>query len=133
MQHRFVEYIPEEISEEILYVSMQYGTVVHKCCCGCGQEVVTPITPTDWKLLYDGESITLSPSIGNWSFKCRSHYFIKKSEIVWCGSWSNEQVVAEKSRDSLNKEQYFEKQTNNSKLNAIWAKIKCILGGVKWL
>jgi hypothetical protein len=88
MQHKFVEYIPDEISSGIFYVSMQYGTVVHKCCCGCGTEVVTPITPTDWQLIFNGESITLNPSIGNWSLKCQSHYFIRKNEIVWCGPWN---------------------------------------------
>ena len=46
MQHKFVEFIPDEISEGIIYVSMRFGTVVHSCF-GCGQEVVTPITSTD--------------------------------------------------------------------------------------
>src|SRR5712692_8520000 len=27
--------------------SMAYATVAHKCCCGYGKEVVTPLTPTD--------------------------------------------------------------------------------------
>jgi hypothetical protein len=82
MQHKFVEYIPDEISSGILYVSMQYVTVVQKCCCGCGTEVVTPITPTDWQLTFNGESIPLNPSIGNWSVKCQSHDFIRKNKIV---------------------------------------------------
>ena len=47
---KIVTAIPENLSEGVLYVSMEYGTVVHKCCCGCGREVVTPITPTDWKI-----------------------------------------------------------------------------------
>jgi hypothetical protein len=128
MRHKFVEYIPEELSEGILYVSMQFGMVVHKCCCGCGQEVVTPITPTDWKLMFDGESITLSPSIGNWNFKCRSHYFIRKNEIEWCDSLNNKQVLSAKSQDTLNKKQYFEKQTNGNIFSDLWIKIKCLLG-----
>ena len=103
MRHEFVEYIPEELSEGIIYVSMQFGMVVHKCCCGCGQEVVTPITPTDWKLMFDGESITLSPSIGNWNFKCRSHYFIRKNEIEWCDSLNKKQVLSIKYSTSKNK------------------------------
>jgi hypothetical protein len=77
MQHKFVEFVPEDIQPNTLYVSVEYGTAVHKCCCGCGEEVVTPLTPTDWKLKFDGESVSLAPSIGNWSFKCRSHYFIR--------------------------------------------------------
>ena len=77
----FVKSIPNELEEETLYVSMEYATVAHKCFCGCGREVVTPLSSTDWKLTYDGESISLSPSIGNWRFECRSHYWIEKSTI----------------------------------------------------
>lgn len=108
MRHEFVEYIPEEVSEGTLYVSMQFGTAVHKCYRGCGQEVVTPITPTDWQLLFNGESITLNPSIGNWSFKFQSHYFIRNNEIKWCGAWSKQQVTAGKSQDLSRKEEHFE-------------------------
>jgi hypothetical protein len=69
----FVASIPDRLAEHTLYVSMEYATVAHQCCCGCGLEVVTPLSPTDWKLTYDGVSVSLHPSIGNWSFPCRSH------------------------------------------------------------
>ncbi|WP_212750977.1 DUF6527 family protein [Pseudoalteromonas ruthenica] len=84
MQHKFVEFVPESVQPNTLYVSLEYGTAVHKCCCGCGEEVVTPLSPSDWKLIFDGESVSLMPSIGNWSFNCRSHYFIKNSNVAWC-------------------------------------------------
>ena len=29
---------------------------------------------------------TLDPSIGNWSFACRSHYFMRKGRVVWAGN-----------------------------------------------
>jgi len=61
-----------------------FGTVVHKCCCGCGNEVVTPLSQTDWQLSFDGESISLYPSIGNRNFKCKSHYWIKNNNVIWC-------------------------------------------------
>ena len=79
--YKFVEYIPEEIQEKIIYISIEYKTVVHKCICGCGNRVVTPISPTDWQLTFDGKTVTLDPSIGNWNFKCQSHYFIIKNKI----------------------------------------------------
>jgi len=120
MQHKFVDYIPEGVSEGVLYVSMEFGTAVHKCCCGCGQEVVTPITPTDWQLTFNGESITLSPSIGNWSFKCQSHYFIRKNEVVWCSSWSKQQVAKGKARDVERKEEYFKQPEKDS----LWVRFK---------
>ena len=79
MQHKFVDPIPDEISPDTLFISLEYGTCVHLCGCGCKNEVVTPLSPSDWKLTYDGETISLHPSIGNWSFDCRSHYFVKNN------------------------------------------------------
>lgn len=107
LQHRFVEYIPEQLDERTLYVSVQFGTVVHRCCCGCGAEVVTPLTPTDWKLTFDGETISLHPSIGNWSYPCRSHYWIRNNRVSWAGQWSQSQIDRGRNRDRLNKAEQF--------------------------
>ena len=107
LAHQFVKAIPNELEERTLYVSMDYATVVHKCCCGCGREVVTPLSPTDWKLTYDGESISLSPSIGNWSFECRSHYWIDKSTLRWASQWSKEQIAAGRAHDRGAKERHY--------------------------
>ena len=126
MQHKFVGYIPEDISDGILYVSMEFGTAVHKCCCGCGQEVVTPITPTDWQLAFNGEAVTLHPSIGNWSFKCQSHYFIRNNEIKWCGSWTKQQVSAGKSEDLSRKKEHFKQQDKGNVFKALYLKVRSI-------
>ena len=80
LAHKFVKIVPEELDEHTIYVSTDYTTVVHLCCCGCGREVVTPLSPTDWTLIYDGVSVSLSPSIGNWSFECQSHYWIDREQ-----------------------------------------------------
>jgi len=65
LTHEFVEFIPDVLKDGTLCVSMEYATVVHKCCCGCGKEVVTPLSPTDWNLIFNGKTISLDPSIGN--------------------------------------------------------------------
>ena len=93
--HRFVRSIPKELEPGVLYVSMEYATAIHACCCGCGNQVVTPITPKDWQMSFNGESISLSPSIGNWGFPCRSHYFIRKGRVLVVRPWGSSQVVAE--------------------------------------
>ena len=54
LAHKFVDSIPEELEDGVLYVSVPFGTVVHKCACGCGEEVVTPLGPAEWRLTYDG-------------------------------------------------------------------------------
>jgi hypothetical protein len=99
LNHQFVEYIPETIKTGVLYVSITFATAVHKCCCGCGLEVVTPFTPTDWRITFDGETVSLSPSIGNWNFPCRSHYIIDRGRVLGARSWSEHQVAAERQRD----------------------------------
>ncbi len=110
LRHEFVEFIPdsEHMEERTLYVSMQFATVIHKCCCGCGKEVVTPLSPTDWKLIFDGKTISLDPSIGNWSFDCQSHYWIRDSTVKWAPQWSREEIAAGRAFDRLAKAGYFD-------------------------
>ena len=59
----------------------------------------TPLSPTDWKITYDGVSVSLSPSIGNWSFPCLSHYWIVRNEIRWAAQWTPEQIEAGRAAD----------------------------------
>lgn len=93
LHHRFVEFIPTVLERGALYISIEYATAVHSCACGCGGRVVTPFTPGDWELRFDGETVSLSPSIGNWSFSCQSHYWIKRDRIEWAPRWSAEQIT----------------------------------------
>lgn len=108
LQHEFVEFIPEALNEGTVYVSVAYATVAHKCCCGCGLEVVTPLSPTDWQLTFDGVSVSLYPSIGNWGFECRSHYWIERNRVKWAERWSGEEITAGRDHDSLRKEKYYQ-------------------------
>ncbi|MEX2374690.1 MAG: DUF6527 family protein [Dehalococcoidia bacterium] len=83
LRPEFVETVPDSLETGVLYVSMPYATAIHLCACGCRQEVVTPISPSDWQLEYDGEAVTLRPSIGNWRLPCRSHYWIRRGRVDW--------------------------------------------------
>jgi len=106
LAHRFVEFIPEVIEEGVLYVSMEHATAIHRCCCGCGKEVVTPLGPTDWTLIYDGAAITLHPSIGNWGFACQSHYWIRGDFVIWAGRWSKKRIEAARLAARIAKKEY---------------------------
>ena len=107
LRHRFVEHIPERLDPGILYISMEYATSAHSCCCGCGEEVVAPFTPTDWKMTFDGETVSLRPSIGSWTLKCESHYVIDRGKVIEAGPWSEEQVTAERRRDRAAKARFY--------------------------
>ena len=110
LDHRFVNSFPDPLAPGILYVSLEYGSVAHSCCCGCGEEVVTPLTPTDWHITYDGETITLHPSVGSWTLPCRSHYVIRRNRVIEAPSWSDTEVAAERRRDRQAKARYFDQQ-----------------------
>ena len=83
IQHCYVEFIPKDLEEGILYISTRFKTASHLCCCGCGSTVVTPLNPAKWRLLDHKSSVSLSPSIGLGALPCRSHYWIKRSRIDW--------------------------------------------------
>lgn len=106
LEHRFIRSIPRELDVGVIYISMEYSTAVHCCCCGCGEQVVTPFSPTDWKMIYDGESVSLTPSIGNWHSACRSHYIINRvlSLRLVAGMMPR---LRQKKRDKLAKAHYY--------------------------
>jgi hypothetical protein len=103
MKHKFVEFIPSKIEEGILYISIEYDIAMHKCPCGCGDVITTTLSPARWKLTYDGETVSLHPSIGNWSHACQSHYFITKDKVVWAGAITKDEVdkVVKNDKESL--------------------------------
>ena len=113
LEHRFCTHIPECLEAGVLYVSMEYATAAHSCCCGCGEEVVTPFTPTDWKMTFDGEATSLWPSVGNWTLPCRSHYLIRDGRVIDARPWSNEEIAAEQRRDRAAKTCYYGTEARN--------------------
>ena len=63
IQHQFVEFIPDTLEVGLLYITLEYRTAVHSCICGCGNKVVTPFSPRDWKL-----TIVVYMNFANWCF-----------------------------------------------------------------
>lgn len=130
-ENEFVIAIPEKLQAGVLYVSIEYATVAHLCCCGCGREVVTPLSPTDWKITYDGQTCSLNPSVGNWSFPCQSHYWIRDGKVRWAEQWSPDQIQAGRNHDRRAKAQQFgdptdttRKPTSVPEEDGLWARFK---------
>ncbi len=109
-----VEFIPEHIEEGVLYISDRYHTAVHKCCCGCGKEVVTPLSPAEWSVKRNGNLISLWPSIGNWSYPCRSHYVIRDSRVIEAKAMTERQIQRVKANDRADKAAQI-RRTNHAK------------------
>jgi hypothetical protein len=114
IMHRFVHAVPETLEEDVLYVSLDFATVAHRCFCGCGREVITPLSPTDWKLSFDGESVSLYPSVGNWGLPCRSHYWIECDRVRWAPRWSDRQVRNARNRDRKARDEYFRSRSDDA-------------------
>jgi Family of unknown function (DUF6527) len=108
LKHEFVEFIPDEMEQGTIYISIRFATASHPCLCGCGNKVVTPIRPTDWTLIFNGKTISLNPSIGNWSFPCQSHYWIRNNRVKWAPKWTREQIERGRLRDGYAKQSYFD-------------------------
>lgn len=106
----FVENVPENMKEGVLYISTKYASAIHKCCCGCGNEVVTPLSPAEWSLTFDGETVSLDPSIGNWDFPCRTHYWILRNKVKTAPTWSHRKVEAGRAQDMTAMKRYFDRK-----------------------
>lgn len=111
LTHEFVEYMPDKFSDGVVYISIPFATAAHLCCCGCKKEVVTPISPTDWTISFDGKTVSFDPSIGNWSFPCQSHYWIEKNKVAWASKWSDEKINAGRRFDKYKKNDYYDSST----------------------
>jgi Family of unknown function (DUF6527) len=119
IEAKFVDFIPSSLEGGVLYVSQKYKTASHLCSCGCGNKVVTPLKPGGWTLANKNGEVSLNPSIGNWSFPCKSHYWIRSSRIVWAQQWSQKQIEAGRRSDQLAREQYF----GASRKEGVWRRI----------
>ncbi|MFP5206439.1 MAG: DUF6527 family protein [Acidobacteriota bacterium] len=115
LRHEFVDLAPGNLKDGVVYVSVKYATAIHKCCCGCGSKVVTPLSPTDWQLGFDGETISLSPSIGNWALPCRSHYWIINDRVRWAENWTDERIAEGRQKDQLRKDTFYSRISNRKR------------------
>jgi hypothetical protein len=94
----FVTSFPAELEPGRLYVSARFSTAAHLCACACGREVITPLSPAQWVLTFDG-TVTIRPSIGNWALPCQSHYIIDHGKIKWARNFTREEIQLNRESD----------------------------------
>lgn len=125
MQVHFVNSIPrgDAIQDGHLYISLKYNMTSHRCASGCGQLVPLPLSPSDWSLIYNGDSVSLSPSIGNGILDCHSHYFIQNSQIVWASDISTTQAQQQQISDAELSRRQMAIRIENTKKGSLFKRV----------
>jgi len=128
-----VKYIPRDMEPGVLYVSDEYQTAKHLCACGCGSKVVTPLGPGFWTVRYD-RGVSLSPSIGNWSYPCKSHYWISHGEVDWARVWNKERIEAGRLHDQQLRDELYAQPARRKVLAGLRERVRGWLRAVraKW-
>lgn len=123
-----VQYIPKTLEPGVLYVSEEYEAAVHLCACGCGLKVSTPLGPTEWSFVDSPNGPSLKPSIGNWQFPCRSHYWIQGGQVIWSGDWTPAQVKVGQLAEEERRRDYYEslKRGREGFIRRLWRWIKSL-------
>ena len=98
-QAMWVEDMPEVMESDKVYISTKHSLTEHLCACGCGAEVSLPLARSEWRIVYDGDTVSIRPSIGNWRLPCKSHYLILENRTIWCASWTAEEISAGRKED----------------------------------
>lgn len=125
-----VEDMPTEILSGILYVSNEYEIACHRCVCGCGSLVFTPLGPSEWRFSNDNGKPSLKPSIGNWALPCRSHYWISKGRVTWAGACTDDQVRLGREAEAERRNEYYATKSVPQRQRSMLAMAK---RAIEWL
>lgn len=86
-----IEEEPDFPRKQIAYVVGEQGHqwhIVLACPCNCGENIYLNLLPDSrplWRLTTHSDgTFTLAPSVWR-TAGCRSHFFIRRSRIEWCG------------------------------------------------
>jgi hypothetical protein len=95
----FVDRIPKAMEDGVIYISKKFSTAAHNCACGCGTKIMTPLKPGRWRMEERDDVVSISPSIGNWSSACQSHYWIEGNRINWAHAFTGAEIAANRASD----------------------------------
>jgi hypothetical protein len=128
----YVEQLPEQLEEGVLYICEEFDLTAHKCCCGCGEDVYNKLSPAKWRLVKmpDG-SVSLDPSVGNWKYSCQSHYWIRNNRVIDAGPMSARAIQVVQQRDLRDRDRYIAHvnaqadQANEQSMN-LWERTRAL-------
>lgn len=118
---KYVQHVPDQLEEGVLYISERFKICSHLCACGCKEEVVTPLSHAEWRLFKEGELVSLLPSIGNWNYDCKSHYFIEHNGIRWLPKLSAQRIKRVQQKDAFDLKRMLDQDGGGQKSGAAMA------------
>ena len=127
---RFVDYMPKTLEPGVLYVSLEFKAAAHLCACGCGKKVRTPLMPTEWEFEMSSLGPSLYPSIGNWQFECRSHYWIRDGRIIWARQWSEREIQLGRLEEAARRRECFSQKDDLTQQLGFLARISGWISGL---
>jgi hypothetical protein len=115
LRPEYVEQLPDQLTEGIFYICEGFDLTAHKCCCGCGEDVYNKLSPAKWRLtkMPDGR-VSLHPSIGNWKYACKSHYWIRANRVIDAGPMDVGAIEAVQQRDLRDRDRYIAQLNSQS-------------------
>lgn len=128
----YVEQLPEVLREGVLYISKPFALTAHKCCCGCGEDVYNKLSPVKWSIEERHGTVSLYPSVGNWNYACRSHYWIRSNRVIDAGPMSARKVKAVQRRDRRDRDRYVAQLNADAEggvrpSNGLWQRVRAIV------
>lgn len=123
--------LPDQLEEGALYICEEFDLTAHKCCCGCGEDVFLKLGPAKWRLskMPDG-SVSLEPSVGNWNYSCKSHYWITKNRVIDAAPMNAFEIEAVKRRDRRDRDRHIAQVNAKSEQErGVWRRIRSLATG----
>lgn len=129
----YVTQLPDTLEDGVLYICEEFDLTAHKCCCGCGEDVHNKLSPAKWRLTkMPNGSVSLDPSIGNWKYACKSHYWIQKNRVINAGPMSAWKIRGIQQRDRQDRDRYIAQinaqidPTNEQTMN-LWKRTRVLI------
>jgi hypothetical protein len=126
---KYVAQLPDVLKEGVLYICEEFGLTAHKCCCGCGEDVYLKLGPAKWELTkgFSGD-ISLNPSVGNWKYACKSHYWITNNRVIEAGRMSARAIERVQQQDRRDRDRHVAQLNTRPESNkSFWQRIRMLI------
>ena len=127
----YLPQLPERLQEGVLYICEEFGLTAHKCCCGCGEDVYLKLGPAKWELTKESDgSVSIDPSVGNWKYVCRSHYWITNNRVIEAGRMSIRAIERVQEQDRRDRDRHIAQVNARSEYESsktLWKRIRMLV------